>query len=114
MRRPSQQAAFSKKEISHLFKTARRTLQQAGLNILLAPKTKEFGRILVVTAAKIGTSPERNRIRRRLKAIFYEKKLFENSYDCVVIVKKEGVDLGHQELTQLLLQAFEQIKTKSA
>ena len=112
MRRPSQPAAFTKKEIAQLFKTAKRAVQHPGLTILCAPKTKDYGRLLVVTPAKIGSAPERNRIRRRLKALFYEHKLFEHGLDCIIIIKKEGINLGIHQLKELLFKALASFQEK--
>ena len=99
---------FTKKEINQLFKTARRITKHPGFTILLAPQLHDFGRILIVASRKVGNAPTRNKIKRRLKAIFYEEKLYERGYDCIVIVKKEGTIVPHAELKQLLTQAFEQ------
>ncbi len=97
---------FSPKEISQLFKKARRVLTHPGLHILVAPANQSLGRVLVVTSRKIGNAPTRNKIRRQLKAIFYEEKLYEKGADCVVIVKLGGPNLDFPHLKELLLKAF--------
>ncbi len=99
---------FTKQEISRLFKTAKRALKHDALDILIAPQAKKVGRILVVTPRRVGSAPKRNRVRRRLKAIFYEEQLFELGCDCIIIVKKEGVDLPFDTLKMLLTQTVEQ------
>lgn len=96
----------SKKAIDELFKKARRVIKHSGLHILIAPKTESFGRILIIASRKTGNAPERNKIRRRLKSIFYEEKLYEKDLDCIVIVKREGTALPFVELKELLLKAF--------
>jgi len=93
---------MTEKEVSLMFKTARRALRHPGLDILCAPAVQDVGRILVITAKKIGSAPKRNLIRRRLKAIFFEEKLFELGLDCIVIIKKPGIDLEFDELKKLL------------
>lgn len=100
---------FSEREAARLFKVAKRVLQQPTLDILLAPHKQQEGRILVVTAKKVGNAPERNTVRRRLRSIFYEEKLFEKGHDCIVIIKKGGVSLSFEQLRDLLLEAFEQV-----
>jgi len=100
---------FSEKEVSHLFKTARRALRHPGLDILCAPAAQKAGRILVITSAKVGSAPKRNLIRRRLKAIFFEEKLFELGVDCVVIIKKAGIDLDFEQLKKLLTKAIKKL-----
>lgn len=79
---------FSSAEVSTLFQTAQRVVRHPILDLLVSPKDQDqHARILVVTPRRIGTAPARNKIRRQLKAIFYEEKLFEQPYDCVVIIK---------------------------
>ena len=104
---------FTKREVSQLFKKARAAIRHPGLTILCAPTSpvnatnqRPPGRILVITPRKIGSAPERNRIRRRLKALFYEKKYFELGIDCIIIVKKPGIALSFAQLATLLEQAL--------
>ena len=97
---------FSKPEASALFKSARTKLKEQGLEIRLAPKLKEFGRILIVIPRRSGNAAKRNRVRRRLKSIFYEEHLFEQGQDCIVLVSRQAVELSFDTLKDLLLQAF--------
>ena len=101
---------FSQKEVTQLFKNARRVVKHPGIHVLVAPASKPEGRILVVTPKRIGNAPTRNRIRRRFKALFHENKLNQQGKDCVIIVKKEGTALPFDKLETLLLQAFENQK----
>jgi ribonuclease P protein component len=96
----------SKKVIDELFKKARRVIKHPGLHILTAPKASSFGHLLIIVPRKAGNAPERNKIRRRVKSIFYEEKLYQKDFDCIVIVKKEGIALPFTELRELLLKAF--------
>ncbi|MEX2437936.1 MAG: ribonuclease P protein component, partial [Candidatus Babeliales bacterium] len=59
---------FSNNDVQHVFKKAVLRLTQDGLLFILAPRTKEYGRILAITPRKSGNAPTRNRIRRQLKA----------------------------------------------
>ncbi len=104
---------FTKKEVNAFWENARCVVKDVGLRIFIAPRQKTFGRILVVTSRKVGNAPERNKIRRQLKAIFYKNKWFNQEYDCVVIVKKEGIKLPFAKLETLLSKAIEQKKPTS-
>ncbi|MDZ4154482.1 ribonuclease P protein component [Methylicorpusculum sp.] len=99
-------STFSRAEVLQHFKQAHRVLRIPGLTFLCAPQKKEFGRLLVVTPAATGNSPQRNKIRRQLKALFYEQKLFTYGYDCVVLIKREALALSFTELAQLLTRAL--------
>ncbi len=101
---------FTKKEIDKLFATAQRRVKSPALIILLGPRQKDFGRILIIASRKVGNAPERNKVRRRLKSIFYEEKLYEAPYDCIVIVKKEAVILSFKALKKLLYSAYDEKK----
>lgn len=103
-------SGFSQKEVKEILKKAKRIIKSPGLDILLCPSTASIGRILVITPKKTGNAPLRNKIRRRLKAIYYESKLYEAGYDCIIIIKKEGINLDFNQLQNLLFQAFSLIE----
>lgn len=102
---------FTKREIEHLFKHARRFIKNPALTILLSPRQQDFARVLIVTSRKVGNAPQRNLIRRRIKAIFYQEKLFEHPFDCVVISHKDMVNLTSDQLKEYLLQAYKKAHT---
>ena len=93
---------FAKKEIDTLFKKARRVLSQDGLTILIGPRQQDFGRILIMASKKIGNAPTRNKLRRQLKAIFYEQKLYEKDWDWIILPKPEITKKSFQELAELM------------
>src|SRR4051794_37432617 len=93
-----QLSRFYKKEIDLLLSTARRKCRYQGLDIRLAPKGGECARILVITPRKSGNAPQRNKIRRRIKALFYEEKLYQGDQDWIIFVKKEAQQHDFQQL----------------
>lgn len=97
---------FTKREIESLFQQARRVLRHSGCLILLAARQKDFGRILIVTSRKVGNAPERNKLRRRIKSIFYEEKLFEYPFDGVIILYKKAVGFDFDQLKDLLTHVY--------
>jgi len=97
---------FSSQEVRTLFRKAKRVLRHPGLDVLCAPATLDFGRILVVTAKKVGSAPKRNLIRRRIKSIFYEQELYKKQVDIIVIIKKEGINLDFKQLKDILSGVF--------
>jgi len=97
---------FTKKEIDKLFDTAQRQIKNPALDILLGLRQKTFGRILIIISRKVGNAPQRNKIRRRLKSIFYKEKLYKTPYDYIAIVKKEAVALSFEALKKLLCSAY--------
>lgn len=103
---------FTKKEISQLFLKAKRVVFQPGLVILLAPSVSITGRLLIITPAKIGNAPDRNRIRRRLKALFFEQHFLDQPFDWIIIVKKAGIDLEYNQLESIVNQAYQKAQSK--
>lgn len=97
---------FTKREIDYLFRHARRVLRNEACTILLAPRQADFGRILIVASRKVGNAPERNLIRRRIKSIFYEEKLFEGNFDWAVIAQKKLTEFSFDQLKTLILGAY--------
>jgi ribonuclease P protein component len=98
---------FSETEIKELFRCARTVFKQIGLEIRRAPTKSEFGRILIVIPRLVGSAPQRNLIRRRIKALFYQGKLYEKKQDLIVLVRKGATKLSYQELKQIIESVFE-------
>lgn len=65
-----------------------------------------FGRILAVVSRKYGNAPERNLIKRRLKAIFWEERLYEKNIDFAVIARPAGKLYDFEQLKKLVLEIF--------
>lgn len=103
-------STFKTKEVTQFFAVAKRLLKHPNLDILVAPATQLQGRILVITSRKVGNSPQRNKIRRQLKAIFYENQYTQRGYDCVVIVKKDGILLSFTQLQDVLAEVFQKVE----
>lgn len=101
---------FTKREVDYLFQHARRIVRNQFCTILVAPRQNpEYARILIVLARAVGNAPERNLIRRRIKAIFYEEKLYTGNVDYVIIVYKKMVTLPFDQLKTLLLTVSQQL-----
>lgn len=94
---------FRETEVSLLFKQARRVFRYPIFDLLCLPKKLTHGRLLVVISRKLAKAHDRNKLRRQIKAIFYESNLFESNYDCMIIVKKEGLTLSFSELKKYVL-----------
>lgn len=99
-------SSFTKNEVDNAFKTAKYRIRTEWIDIVISPKTKDFGRVLVVTSRKIGNSPKRNKFRRRIKAFFYEEQLFNSPFDFIIIAKKGAVDLPFIQLKDLIISAI--------
>ena len=98
---------FGKKELDHFFEVAKLAKKNQAFTILKAPSQQSFGRILAMVPKKYGTSPERNRLKRQLKAIFTQNKLYEYKLDLIFITRPTAKNYDFSELTQLLFSLFE-------
>lgn len=105
MSAPRELTRFTQHEIDYAFKNARRVIAHPGIHILLAPKQKKLGRILVIASRKIGNAVQRNKLKRQLRSIFNENKLFEHAFDCIVLFKKSS-EFSFDDLKKLLLKAY--------
>ena len=107
MKQVAQQISkFRKKEIDHLFQKACAVYKSKELVILTTPCLLSFARILLITSRKVGNAPQRNLLRRRCRAIFYEQRLFELQKDCVVIFKAPATKLSFDQLKAILEKAM--------
>ncbi len=86
-------------------------MRQSGLSFSIAGPTGGVGRLLVITPRRCGSAPQRNLIRRRLKHIFYEERLFEKSFDMIVYVYSVAADLPFLTLKTLLLEVLSRAET---
>ncbi len=95
-------SSFTRTEVATLFKSARAKVKLPGLRILKAPTINPLGRVLIVTPRRVGNSPERNLLRRRVRAIYREGKLYLYPYDCVLLLGKECLLVPFDELRRLI------------
>ncbi|MFA6066064.1 MAG: ribonuclease P protein component [Candidatus Babeliaceae bacterium] len=105
---------WSKREIQKLFRTSKRLLHHPGLDIKIAPRSGDIGRLLVVISRKVGSAPQRNLIRRRIKAIFYENKLFEKGFDWIFFTKPAATALTYSDMHGLIDHILTQLPTSSS
>lgn len=90
---------FKAREVEQFFNQIKFRYRKVGLEILLAPRSLDYGRLLISVPRRAGNAPQRNRFKRRIKAIYYESKLFELPFDWAVIVK--GKDAALTDFTIL-------------
>jgi ribonuclease P protein component len=95
--------SFSKKEIAEVFKRTKLIYQNQSIKILKCNETLEHGKILIITPRTSGKAHDRNLFRRRVKAIFYEEKLYENKYNFVIIAYKNLPELDFETLKTTLM-----------
>ena len=100
---------LTRSEVKQFLAHARRVLRTPELDILFAPAAAAQGRLLVVTPGRIGTAPQRNTVRRRLKALFQKNNFGQHGYDCGVIVKAPGVSLNSTHLETHLKTALAKV-----
>lgn len=97
---------FTRSEIDRLYKETRPVLKHDGFTLLQTPRMGEFARILIVISKKVGNAPTRNKLRRQIKSIFYEEKLFQKDHDWVIIVRKPATLLSFEQLKAILVKAM--------
>lgn len=95
-------SSFTQQEIQDLFKTTRLVHHQLPMLIRIGPAQKKVGRLLVVTPKAVGSAPIRNKLRRRLKSLFYQEKLYALGKDCIVLARQGAGELTYEQLRDLL------------
>lgn len=92
--------------IKEVFKKARRIVKHSGLDILVAPKSTTPAHLFIITPGHIGNAIQRNKIRRRIKAIFQNLVGIKQTFNCIIIVKKEGSALSYDQLQTIIMEAL--------
>lgn len=98
--------AFSRSEIQELFKSARTLCKTEFLDIKATRSDLDTGRLLIITPKKLGNAPTRNLIRRRLKALFYEERLYEKKYDFIFFCRPDITKLEFSELKKIVVDCL--------
>lgn len=98
---------FSKNEVSQLLKRAKRTQRTTVFDVLASPRKHDYARLLVITPRRTAKASQRNKIRRRLKALFYEEEFYTRAYDYIFIIKKPAFDLSFDQLKTLFAEGIE-------
>lgn len=102
---PKNLSSFSKKELDSFFANAKRVHKSQAFTILTKATDNPYGKILPIVSRKYGNAPTRNLLKRRLKAIFREEKLYEKQTDIIVIARAAGKYLSFAELKDILVKA---------
>ena len=106
--------SFAKKEIDWAFKRVRMIARTRGLKLLQVPKVfsaeNKFGKILIIIPRRAGKAHKRNLIKRRVKSIFYEEKLFENIATSILLVREDAAKMSFEQLKEFLVSAFSKKK----
>ena len=94
---------FKQKEVDHVYKSSERIASCLGIRVLHT--SDEFsGKFLVITPRKTGKAHERNKLRRQVKSIIFEEKLYELSGTYVIILYHQAQKLSFDQIKQFLLK----------
>lgn len=97
---------FSKIELDSFFKQAKRVYKDQAFTILTHPHNQEFAKVLIAVPKKYGSAPERNLMKRRIKSIFREEKLYEKPYNVAFIIRPSAKHLSFEDLKKLCLKVL--------
>jgi ribonuclease P protein component len=83
--------------------------------LVYGPNPSGLSRLAVVVSKKVGPSVARNRVKRRMRALFRRHKgLLPEPMDLIVVARKEILDLDAAALRTGYFQALESMKKKRA
>ena len=106
-------SSFSKKEVNIIFNENPQRIKTEWFDLIISLCKEDLSKILIVTSRKIGNAPKRNKIRRQLKAIFHEEKLYTQKINCIVIAKKAIFDLSFVQLKDIFLKIHKEENDKA-
>lgn len=107
--------SFSREDVNQAFKKARLHYKKDGLKFLQVPINNELvpvphaahhGKMLIVIPKKFGKAHDRNKIRRQIKSIFYQEKLFLVPTESILLVYNSASRYSFSELQGILIEAF--------
>jgi ribonuclease P protein component len=99
-------SSFTRQEIRALFSRARPVVVTPFLEIRKAPSLTS-PRVLFVIPRRVGNAVKRNKLRRRLKELFYANRAAMEGYDFLVLAKNtHAATLSYEELGKLVQRAL--------
>ena len=87
---------------------ARPIFRSPRFDIRTLPKQGSIARIIVITPKKVGSAPYRNLLKRRIRSIFYQEKMYESTYDWIVFFRPSQSMLTYEELHTTCVTLFKQ------
>ncbi|WP_340631052.1 ribonuclease P protein component [Leptospira interrogans] len=100
----------SRKEIQFLFKTGKR-VSCFPVVLVYLPNSFSKNRFLYCPERTVKTAVQRNRMKRKLRAIIHEEeKNFSKGFDIAILAKKEILDLNHRELVKILVSLINRVR----
>jgi ribonuclease P protein component len=104
-----QERIRKKKDFLTLYRTGSR-YRGRYFHLVYRANSFEFSRLAVVVSKKVGNAVARNKIKRRIRALFRRNKpLFKKPMDVILIAKKEILDLSVSDLAAEFFSALERI-----
>lgn len=98
--------SFKKNEIKQFFDVAKIKNKIPGLTLLQAPTDLQHGKVLIITPKKTGTAIKRNKLKRQIKSIVYEEKLYTKPVISILITYSKATELSFEELKTFLTKIF--------
>lgn len=95
-----------------MFKTAPRIFKHVAFDILAALSPAPQARLVVVTSRHVGNAVQRNKIRRRLKALFTKYEVASLGKDLIIVTKKSSTSLPFDKIEQLFEQMLVALQKK--
>ena len=96
--------SFQPAEVKQAFAVAVRLGYGQGVKLIKAPTTTPYSKLLVVTPRASGKAHDRNLVRRRAKAIFYEFASHEKPAIFILLVNKRATNDSFDSLKAFLLK----------
>lgn len=99
---------FTQQEVRNLFKNSRTKVREHGIDVRLTKQSlAAYGRVLIVIPRTFGNAVKRNLMRRRVKSVFYQEKLFLKGFDSIVLINNRAAALSFIQVQDILLTAFQ-------
>ncbi len=79
--------------------------------IYIRKKKEQISKFGIAVSKKLGNAVVRNKLKRQVRTILDERKeTFPKSYDYIIMIKRNCVEISFQEMRNELIQLIEEIK----
>ena len=103
---------FKRNEVQASFKNATVANKIYGLKLLKTPikdipEGLDHGKLLIIIPRTVGKATIRNLLRRQIKSIFFENKLYKEPSISILLVYKNAANLSFEQIKNFLVSSFE-------
>jgi ribonuclease P protein component len=101
-------------ERAAIFRASKRIFKGVNFDVRVTPVAQGVGKLFLVVPCKVGNAVHRNKVKRRARAVFYEKGLVSCNYHWILFAKPGAAGIAFAELQNIFETVYRLLLEKSS